>query len=143
MKDTKNFDTELEISQCVGDTALLLEGNRNSYENLSTILDDFAKMPGLKLNYDKTCNVWLGSKGNREVKYLAHLNMISNAPEFKILGLWFTDNLAHMSELNVAHKVNETKNKLFSICSKIIDSLLKRVAILKNLILSKLIYIFG
>ena len=64
-----------------------------------------------------------------------------NPFKFKILGLWFTNDLASMSELNFKDKLAETK-KLFLIWSKRISTPLGRIAILKSLILSKLIYLW-
>ena len=46
-----------------------------------------------------------------------------------------------MSELNIADKFDATK-KLFSIWSKRINTPLGRVAVLKSLILSKLVYLW-
>ena len=64
-----------------------------------------------------------------------------NPPKFKILGLWFTNDLVGMTEINMKDKFNEAK-KLFSIWSKRISTPIGRVAILKSLILSKLIYLW-
>ena len=54
-KGTKISDTEFKISHFADDTSLLLEGGKNSHENLFRTLYHIAKMFGLKLNYDKTC----------------------------------------------------------------------------------------
>ena len=69
------------LNQFANDTCLL-EGDKNSYKKLFTTLDRFERISGLKLNYDKTCNVWLGSKRNTEVVCLSHLKMIWNPLKF-------------------------------------------------------------
>lgn len=134
-------DTEVKISQFADDTTFLLEGDEDSYNKLFSVLKEFETLSGLKLNYEKTCNVWLGSRENCKHEYLKQLKMNWNPPKFKILGLWFTNNLEEMAELNFKEKFNEAK-KLFNIWSKRTSTPLGRVAILKSLILSKLTYLW-
>jgi hypothetical protein len=141
IRGIKIGETECKISQFADDTSLLLEGDEQSYEELFSTLDQFERISGLKLNYDKTCNVWLGSKINSNVEYLKHLNMTWNPQQYKILGLWYTNNLERMAELNFTDKFNETK-KLFNIWMKRSITPLGKVAILKSLVLSKLIYLW-
>ena len=134
-------DNEIKISQFADDTSLVLEGDENSYDALFKDLEKFNHISGLKLNYDKSCNVWLGSMKNSKKVYKPNVKMSWNPPKFKILGLWYTNDLTSMSELNFKEKMLETK-KLFMIWSKRISTPLGRVAILKSLILSKLIYLW-
>jgi hypothetical protein len=141
IKGIKVNQTECKISQFADDTTLLLEGDKDSYEELFYTLDKFEKISGLKINYDKTCNVWLGSKINSNTEYLPHLNMTWNPQQYKILGLWYTNNLERMAELNLTDKFNETK-KLINIWMKRTITPLGKVAVLKSLILSKLIYLW-
>lgn len=89
----------------------------------------------------KTCNVWLGNERNCEIIFLPHLNMNCNPKQFKILGVWFTSGLSKMAELNITDKFNETE-KLFNIQAKHSITPLGRVAVLKSLILSKLVYLW-
>lgn len=69
------LDTEFKVSQFADDTNFLLNGDCKSFEELFSELDRFKEISGLKLNYDKTCNVWLGSKRNSTVKFLPNTNM--------------------------------------------------------------------
>ena len=78
-------------------------------KNVFGVLKGFENIPGLKLNYDKTLNAWLGSNRNCRDKLLAHLNVCWNLPKFKILGLWFTNNLSDIAELNMTDKFIEVK----------------------------------
>jgi exonuclease III len=141
IKGIKIYNTECKISQFADDTTMLLEGDKESYEELFLTLHTFEQISGLKINYDKTCNVWLGSKINSNVKYMEHINMSWNPPKYKILGLWYTNDLAKMAELNLMDKFNETK-KLFITWMKRTITPIGKVAILKSLILSKLIYLW-
>ena len=134
-------ETECKISQFADDTSFMLKGDKNSYVKLFQILDNFYHLSGLKLNYDKTYNVWLGSHKNRPLKYLDHLNMNWNPYKFKLLGLWFTNDLTGIADINLKDKFSETK-KLFDIWMKRTITPLGKIAILKSLILSKLTYLW-
>ena len=74
--------------------------------------NSWEKMSGLNLNQEKTSNVWLGNKRNRE-KMFYHI-----LKQFKILGLWFTNDLSKIAELNITDKFNEPK-RLFNIWAKL------------------------
>ena len=64
-----------------------------------------------------------------------------NPNKFKLLGVWFTNNLEGMMELNLNDKFNEIK-KPFNIWIKRSSTPIGRVVILKSLLLSKLIYLW-
>ena len=67
--------------------------------------------------------------------------MTWNPDKFKLLGIWFTNKIESMTELNMKDKFNEIK-KLFNIWIKRSSTPIGRVVILKSLILSKLIYLW-
>jgi exonuclease III len=141
IKGIKISDVEFKITQFADDTSLLQNGDKRSYDKLFTILESFEKISGLKLNYDKTVNVWLGNKRNSKVTFADHIKMEWNPIKFKILGLWFTNDLKGMADLNYTEKMRETKI-LFKTWLKRTSTPLGRVAVLKSLILSKLIYLW-
>ena len=111
------------------------------FEKLFETLNTFENISGLKLNYEKTSNVWLGKKKNSAEIYLPHKKMDWNPPKFKILGLWFTNDLSNMIEINFASKFMEVRN-MFTTWSKRMITPLGRVAVLKSLVLSKLVYLW-
>ena len=141
IKGIKISETENKINQFADDTSVLLEGDQVSFEQLFYVLEEFEAISGLKLNYDKTCNVWLGSKRNCVIRYLPYFGMNWDPSQFKILGLWFTNDLENMAELNYNNNFNEIK-KLFNIWIKRSSTPLGRIAILKSLILSKMIHLW-
>ena len=50
----KVFDTECKISQYADDTTFILDGSQSSFSRSLYLLDTFALISGLKVNYDKT-----------------------------------------------------------------------------------------
>ena len=55
-------DKEYLIAQYADDTEFILDGSKEYFENAIETLDLFAKMSGLKINYDKSQVIWIGSK---------------------------------------------------------------------------------
>ena len=64
----KVFDTECKISQYADDTTFILDGSQSSFSRSLYPLDKFALISGLKVNYDKTEALWIGSrKGSQTI----------------------------------------------------------------------------
>ena len=82
-----------------------------------------------------------GEKKYSRVKYMPHLKTVWNPTMFKILGIWFTQDLKECAAINYNNNFDEVK-KLFKIWSLRTITPLGRVAILKSLILSKLIHLW-
>jgi hypothetical protein len=134
-------DREHKISQYADDTEVLLEGDQKSFEETIANVNNFGKKSGLFLNAGKTSAIWLGSKKNSAVRYMQHLLMEWNPERFKILGIWFTNNLKEMENINFHDKFTEVKI-LYKVWLKRQITPLGRVAILKSLILSKLVHLW-
>ena len=80
-------------------------------------------------------------KRNSPIKYMPNLHMDWNPPKFKILGIWFTNNLKECEQLNFREKFLEIK-ALYKVWLKRQITPLGRVAVLKSLILSKIIHLW-
>jgi hypothetical protein len=130
-----------KISQFADDTQLFNVGDQGSFEASLSILKTFGSTSGLFLNADKTEAVWLGSLKNSRVTFAPHLKIIWNPKQFKVLGIWFGHDLIASTNRNYTDKFKEVKH-LFNIWSKRNITPLGRVAVLKSLILSKLIHLW-
>ena len=67
---------------CADDTSIYLDGRRESFENVIKNLNEFALWSGLKINYDKSQVVWLGSKKGSGTVFLPHLKLTWNPKTF-------------------------------------------------------------
>ena len=132
---------ETKISQYADDSEILLDNDRVSFEETIRTIDTFGKSSGLKLNVEKTNAVWLGSMRNSNQKFMPHLNIKWNPPTFKILGIVFTNDLVDCVDINFRDKFLEIK-RLYKVWLKRQITPLGRIAVLKSLILSKLIYLW-
>ena len=73
------------------------------------VINTFGNVSGLFLNADKTQAIWLGSKKYSRVNYMPHLKMVWNPDMFKILGIWFTQDLKECVAINYNTKFDEVK----------------------------------
>ena len=64
----KISDKECKVSQYADDTTLILDGTKPLIERSFLLLDIFAKLSGLKVNYEKTEALGIGSFKNRTDK---------------------------------------------------------------------------
>lgn len=134
-------DKEIKIAQFADDAQLINAGDRLSFENSVAVIKKFGNASGLFMNEDKTQAVWLGSRKNSNVKYLPHLNIRWNPSKFKILGIWFTAETGLCEKINFDEKFSEIKT-LINIWMKRSITPVGRVAILRSLLLSKLIHLW-
>ena len=93
IKDIFVNNIEYKFSHYADDTEFVLAGGRESFGSCVTVIDHFGRTSGLYMNAGKTNAVWLGSRRNSVATYMHHLVMEWNPPTFKILGIWFTNNL--------------------------------------------------
>ena len=55
------LDSECKISQYADDTTLILDGSEKSMQKSFSLLDSFASISGLRINYEKTEALWIGA----------------------------------------------------------------------------------
>ena len=146
IKGIKIKDEEAFLSQFADDTALFLDGSKESFEQCIQILSTFAKLSGLTINFEKTVVVWLGAKKNSRDRYLRDMNFTWDPggeidSKFKYLGIYFSTNTKKISNLNYANKLSEIE-KLLKVWSKRFLTPYGKVTVIKTLALSKLTYLF-
>ena len=92
IRDINISDTECKISQYADDTKLILDGTRASLERSFVLLNIFAKLSGLKVNYEKTEALWIGSFKNQTDKLHVAINQNIkwSIRKVKSLGVWFS-----------------------------------------------------
>ena len=75
-----------------------------SFEKSLDTIEKYGKVSGLFLYTDKTQAIWLGSKRRSQIKYMPHLKIVWNPSQFKILGVWFTQDLKDCEKINYNEK---------------------------------------
>ena len=61
IKGIRVGNEECKISQYADDSTLISDGGRQSLQNIFSVLDTFASVSGLKVNYEKTEAMWIGA----------------------------------------------------------------------------------
>ena len=62
IKGINIHDTEYKISQYADDTSMFLDGSSESLNTTLSELEKIANISGLKIYFDKTQVIWIGSK---------------------------------------------------------------------------------
>ena len=65
----------------------------------------FASMSSLKINFDKTNAVWIGSEKDSRIRFLPHLEFKWNPATFKVLGIHFSTNPVSYTHLTLPTKI--------------------------------------
>lgn len=136
----KILDEEVLLSQFADDTTFFLDGSKESFVSCIRTLQMFATISGLKINYDKTMAVWIGSKRHSNVKYMPELNLNWNPETFRVLGFIFSVNIHEIVLLNYEDKLTEMR-KLLNTWSKRNLTPFGKITVLKTLIVSKITHL--
>ncbi|MCG7891056.1 MAG: reverse transcriptase family protein, partial [Candidatus Thiodiazotropha endolucinida] len=105
-------DLEFKISQYADDTSMFLDGSSESLIQALNELDRFANISGLKINYEKTQVVWIGSKKYSTNSIKTKWKLSWGSKTFKVLGIIFNVNLEQMIKDNYITKIEHLKSNV-------------------------------
>ena len=130
-------DISVLLSQFADDTTLYLNGKEESFRESVNVLVRFASMSlsGLKINFDKTNAVWIGSEKDSRIRFLPHLEFKWNPATFRVLGVHFSTNTEIIPSINYEGKLLEIQ-KLLNAWSKRQLTPLGKIAVIKSLVVS-------
>ena len=133
---------EIKLSQYADDTTFVLNGSEESLKESLNLLDTFGKASGLRLNCSKTEALWIGSNARSDFKICRERNFKWPKEKVKTLGVWISTNPGTTLSQNYNEKLERVKAILG--CWKFRRlSLLGKVAVLKSLVASQLVYILS
>ena len=96
---------EFKISQFADDATVILDGSDDSLNHTLEELEKFSKISGLKINYDKTQIVWIGSKKYSSDTIKTKWKLSWGEDTFKLLGINFNTDLDKMAKGNYTEKI--------------------------------------
>lgn len=103
-------DREHCVSQYADGTLFILDGSESSLQATVQVLNQFSLISGLRINFDKSEIVWIGSKKGSGARYMPHCEFKWNPPTFTVLGIVFSsENLCNMGHLNYLNKLTEIR----------------------------------
>ena len=85
--------SEHKISQYADDTSVFLDGSEKSLNEMLKELEDFANITGLKIYFEKTRLVWIGSKKFDTSSIKTKWKLLWSKQTFKLLGINFNTDL--------------------------------------------------
>ena len=134
-------NTEFKISQYADDTSAILDGSDSSLHQTLNELSDFAKISGLRVNFDKTQVVWIGIKkySSQTIKTKWKLNW--GKTDFKLLGIHFHIDLDKMNIINYNNEIVNIK-KLVKLWKRRYLTPLGKITVVKTLLIPILNHLF-
>ena len=129
IRGTNIANVECKLSQHADDTTMILDGSELSLSKSLLLLDNFAISSGLKINYEKTEALWIGSRKDREAKST-------------LSAFFFLTSEVNESNINFREKIEKMK-KIMSSWSARNLTLLGKIAILKSLVVSQIVYLLS
>ena len=107
--------SECKLSQYADDTTLILYGSDNSVNTSLKLLDSFAELSGLNVNYEKTEALWIGSFRLQTRTIETNKNILWSFNKVFALGVWFSTIKEESETLNLQEKkekINKKNRKL-------------------------------
>ena len=98
-------DKEIKISQYADDTTLILDGSNSFLLSPLSLLDDFFKVSGLRLNNNKTEAFWIGANCLKEEIRVTGRDFKWPKSKVKALGVWFSLHPKETLTLNNQDKI--------------------------------------
>ncbi|KAL9967304.1 hypothetical protein ACROYT_G025504 [Oculina patagonica] len=142
-KDIKGFETnevEHKLSQYADDTTLILDGSEGSFLRAVAVLDGFHIISGLKVNYEKTKVLWVGSAKEREPIKCDKSEISWVKGKVFALGIWFATDRKTMLRCNYEVRIKKIESVIESWQFRRL-SLIGKITIIKSLLVSQLVYI--
>ena len=110
---TKNKKKEeYIISQFADDTTLFLDDSEKSIKSTLELLEKFSHISGLKVNFDKTKLIWIGSRKYSTRSIKTKWKLTWGEIRLKLLGLEFHVDLDRMIKLNFESKFKSINNTI-------------------------------
>ncbi|XP_071114802.1 uncharacterized protein [Haliotis cracherodii] len=105
-------------------------------------LETFYKISGLKMNFEKTKAIWIGSMAGSKVRFCPNLKLDWHDGNFEVLGICFNVDLKDLWVINTKKRLDN----IYGILSKWKKrnlTLMGKITVVKTLILSTLVHIFS
>ena len=130
-----------KLAQYADDLWISMLHKKQCYEALFEIFHDYTTFIGLKINYNKTEVLRIGSLRNTDASYYTELPLFWSDGPIKILGMMFTGNIKEYKKINCENMLNKAEN-LFKICNKRTLTMLGKIVVVNTLVIPLFIYRF-
>ena len=108
-------DVECKLSQYAFDTTMILDGSELSFSTALLLLDNFAISSGLKINYEKTEALWIGSYKDRDFSIPSNKPITWARSKVYALGVLFsTSEINQSNYISFREKTEKNHEQLVS-----------------------------
>ena len=121
---------------------MILDGSELSLSRTLLLLHNFAISSGLKINYEKTEALWIGLYKDRDFSIPSSKPITWARGKVYALGVLFSTSEINESSINFREKIEKMK-KIMSSWSARNLTLLGKIAILKSLVVSQIVYLLS
>lgn len=136
-------NTIFKITQYADDTSIFLDGTLSSLNATLSLLLDFQKISGLKVNFDKSNAARLGSlqQENRQFHTLRRITWITDSIFILGIHIPLKTSIEQLLESNFSPTLDKIRD-LLSTWGRRSLTLMGKVCVLKMLVIPKLVYQF-
>ena len=142
VRGIKIFHTECKLSQYADDTTMILDGSKCSFLRSPYLLDAFASISGLKVNYEKTEALWIGASKSSNLTFPSSKPITWANEKVFALGEWFLTLEDRSLNSNFIEKIEKIRSILDNWSARRL-TLLGKITIIKTLAVSKIVYILS
>lgn len=107
-------NVECKLSQYADDTTMILDGSELSLSRTLLLLDNFAISSGLKIKYEKTEALWMGSYKDRDFSIPSSKPITWARGKVYALGVLFSTSEINESSINFREKIEKMKKIISS-----------------------------
>ena len=127
-------ENEFKLTQFADDTAVILDGSEPSLKETLNELSFYAKISGLKVNFEKTQVVWIGAKKYSTNSIKTKWKLTWGSEHFKLLGITFNVDLEKILNINYKDKIMKMQN-LIKLWKRRYLTPMGKVTVIKSLLL--------
>ena len=142
VRGIKIFHTECKLFQYANDTTMILDGSKSSFLRSLYLLDAFASISGLKVNYEKTEALWIGASKSSNLNFPSSKPIAWANEKVFALGVWFSTLEDRSLNSDFTEKIEKIRSILDNWSARRL-TLLGRITIIKTLAVLQIIYILS
>ena len=142
VRGIKIFHTECKLSQYADHTTMILDGSKSSFLRSLYLLDAFASISGLKVNYEKTEALWIGASKSSNLTFPSSKPITWANEKVFALGVWFSTLEDRSLNSNFIEKIEKIRSILDNWSARRL-TLLGKITVTKTLAVSQIIYILS
>ena len=108
----KLFDKHVKLTAYADDVTIFMDGTQKDLATTCSVLDSFNKISGLKVNYEKSAILRIGTLRNTQVRYCTERRFAWTSKGTKTLGIYFTNDTNNITEMNMIDRIKQISTLL-------------------------------